>query len=67
MFLMVTSKESGKKSYFNFDHVISIVPEKDKTVLTVRPWKDGNIQTKYEITEPATELVAKLNNGGMLQ
>lgn len=63
MFLKVTSKESGKESYFNFNHVLSIVQEDGRTVLMFA--KAKNVKQIYEVREPAAELVAKLNNGGI--
>ena len=59
MFLQLHSYPSGKESFFNFDKVLSITQEKNCTVLYV----DANgkdIQTRYEVTENADELVARL-------
>ena len=59
MFLQLHSYPSGKESFFNFDKVLSVTQEKNCTVLYV----DANgkdIQTRYEVTENADELVARL-------
>ncbi len=56
MFLQVHAKDSGKEAYINFDYVMSIVQEKDRTVLIV----NGNKGTN-EITEKAEDIVKLVN------
>ena len=59
MFLKVHSYPSGKESFFNFDKVMSITQEKNCTVLYVDA-NGKNIQTRYEVTENAEDLVGRL-------
>ncbi len=63
MFIKVHSKESGKEAYFNFDYVLGICQEEDRTILTFA--KQKNVKQIYEVMESAEYLVAKLNGGDM--